>query len=51
VQRVLKSFMARPAVARGLTPLNEKERKQLSDGILAERKVAMAEFLGDHLDA
>ncbi|MGE3820291.1 MAG: aldo/keto reductase, partial [Isosphaeraceae bacterium] len=38
------------AVARSFTPMKDQERKKLSDGILAERKVAMANFLSDHAD-
>ena len=38
------------ALARAFTPMSEAERRQLSESIAAERKVAMAEFFRDHDD-
>jgi predicted aldo/keto reductase-like oxidoreductase len=41
---------ANVAIARKFTPMSDAERRQLSDSIAAERKVAMAEFFRGHED-
>ena len=38
-------------LARDFTPMPEAERKRLTESIAAERKVALADFFRDHVDA
>ena len=38
-------------LARAFKPMPEAERKRLSESIAAERKVALADFFRDHVDA
>src|SRR5262249_61812284 len=38
-------------LARAFTPMSGAERRRLTDSITAERKVSLATFFRDHLDA